>query len=326
MGLYQKVMALIAPTKLGRAIVEWQNYSYDAKRYVRHSSTHDNLADPMTRKARLTKAYHSIEKGMALPDPRPGYGDWALHEIRTHLPGLEAEGQSGLETQGARATVAQYAAWHGDKLPEDVAWTADYSPAPVDHPGGTTTLTPEDLKAAQAMDFDRFARSRYSIRQYTGAPVSPDEIERAIATALKSPRVCNRESRRVHVAYSEEARTRLLAHQNGNRGFGHKAGAVLVITSDVRHFTDLSERNQGWIDGGLFAMSLAYALHGQGLGACMLNWSAIWWRDRNLRREFNIPDHEIIITMMAVGQIPADGVTVATSPAPDVAAVLSEIK
>lgn len=326
MGLYQKVMNLIGPTKLGRALAEWQNYSYDAKRYVRHSSTHDNLVDPMTRKARLTKAYHSIEKGMALPETRKGYGDWALRQIRTDVPALEAGGHGGLETQGARATIAEYAAFHGDDLPEDVAWTADFSTTAIDHPGGTSKLTAADFDAAKAADFDRFARSRYSVRQYTGEPVSPEDIERAVSTALKSPRVCNRESRRVHVAYNEDARTRLLSHQNGNRGFGHTAGAVLVITSDVRHFTDLGERNQGWIDGGLFTMSLAYALHGQGLGACMLNWSTVWWRDRNLRRDFGIPDHEIIITMMAVGHVPPDGVTVATSPVPDAASILSEVK
>lgn len=309
---------------LKRLKVEWQNYAWDARRFLRHSSTYDPHVSPTATQARLTKEYHRIEKGMALPETRPGFGQAALENTRAMVTHLESGKNAGLETDGARGTIARYAEFHGEDLPENVAWTADYTADSANLPGGTRVLTRAELDAAKAMDFDAFARSRYSVRQFTGAPVDPAEIRSAVATALKTPRVCNRESRRVYVAYDETARTRMLAHQNGNRGFGHLAGAVVMVTSDVRHFTDLGERNQPWIDGGLFAMSLAYALHGQGLGACMLNWSATWWRDRDLRADFNIPDHEVIITMMAVGQMP-DNVTVAASPAPDVDAVLHEI-
>lgn len=306
--------------------VVFQNYAWDARRFLRHSSTTNPDMSPTATQARLTKEYHRIEKGMALPETRPGFGAAALSNTRTLVQRLERQNNAGLETQGARGTLARYADFHGADLPADVAWTADFTTGDTSAlPGGTRVLTRAELDAARAMDFDAFARSRYSVRQFTGAPVDPAEITRAVSTALKTPRVCNRESRRVHVAYSEPARTRMLGHQNGNRGFGHLAGAVILVTADVRHFTDLGERNQPWIDGGLFAMSLAYALHGQGLGACMLNWSATWWRDRDLRADLNIPDHEVIITMMAVGHMP-DQVTVAASPPPDVTDILHEIR
>jgi hypothetical protein len=47
-----------------------------------------------------------------------------------------------------------------------------------------------------------------------------------------------------------------LSYQNGNSGFGHTVPALFVITSDMRIFEKSGERNQGWVDGGLFAMAL----------------------------------------------------------------------
>jgi nitroreductase len=94
-----------------------------------------------------------------------------------------------------------------------------------------------------------------------------------------------------------------LSHQNGNRGFGYRAQGVLVITSDLRAFVNAGERNQCWVDGGLFAMSVVYALHSLGLGCCMLNWSMEAAADRAMRKEMGIPDSEAVITMTAVGHL-----------------------
>jgi nitroreductase len=117
---------------------------------------------------------------------------------------------------------------------------------------------------------------------------------------------------------------RLLSFQNGNRGYGDQAGAVLLITADMRAFTMLGERNQAWIDGGLFAMSLNYALHSLGLGACMLNWSVEKGQDEALRAAFAIPEQEVVIMMMAVGHMP-ERLRVARSPRRPLKSVLSPL-
>ena len=68
-----------------------------------------------------------------------------------------------------------------------------------------------------------------------------------------SPSVCNRQSSRVYVLSSDEAKNFALSHQNGNRGWGHTASHVLILTSSLEHFIAQAERYQGWIDGGMFA-------------------------------------------------------------------------
>jgi nitroreductase len=54
----------------------------------------------------------------------------------------------------------------------------------------------------------------------------------------------------------------------------------------------------------MFAMSLVYGLHAQGLGSCCLNWCAELSAERRLRAITEIPDHEAVIMMIAIGHVP----------------------
>jgi len=185
-------------------------------------------------------------------------------------------------------------------------------------------LTKKEIEDATDFDYTRFVQTRCSVRHFTGQSVSPDAVRNAVSQAIKTPRTCNREMRRVYAAYEPKLRDHLLTYHNGNRGFGHKLGAVLIVTVDLREFDMIGERNQSWIDGGLFAMSLGYALHAARLGTCMLNWSEDFEHDQVLRKEFNIPDHEVIITFIGVGHVP-EAFEVAASPAPSADDILSVI-
>lgn len=304
-----------------------RNYLYDFRRFRTHSSAFNPASSAEAMAARITKEYHRLEKGMALPEPRPGFGLSTVEYLLVAVPKLEAKAGPSVATRGARGSLAQYVAFHDGRGQGDLIapglreFVAD---APAGLPGGAFSMTRAELDAATAIDFDRFARARYSARQFTGAPVPEEDIRAAIATALKSPRVCNRESRRVYAGFDADLRTRMLSFQNGNRGFGHLAGAVLVVTSDLRHFTDFGERNQAYVDGGLFAMTLALALHGKGYGTCFLNWSAPFWRDRSMRKALGIPDHEAVITFLAVGCLP-ERFDLAISPAPEIDTVFHKL-
>ncbi len=92
-----------------------------------------------------------------------------------------------------------------------------------------------------------------------------------------------------------------LSLQNGNSGFGSAVPTVALVTVDTQLFAGPGERNQGWIDGGLFSMSFVWALHGLGLDSCMLNLSLRNGRSDALRRTLDIPDYELPIMMIAIG-------------------------
>lgn len=77
-----------------------------------------------------------------------------------------------------------------------------------------------------------------------------------------------------------------------------------MITARLDCFLTVEERYQHWIDGGLFAMSLIYALHSLGLGSCCLNWSVAPATDRAFKEAAGIADDQSIIMLLAVGHLP----------------------
>ncbi len=305
-----------------------RNYDYDMERYLRYSSVHDINPDPVALASYLTHVYHGLEKGLTMEVPRAGFGLYKIRPIIAAIVELEQSARAGFATRGARGCLQAYVRFHDDlglPLPAEIeqelrAFVAEMNDQ--DFPGGAISWTRKEIEEATDFDYDRFIQTRCSLRHYTGEPVAPETVETAVRQAIKSPRVCNREMRRVHAVYDPALRDHLLSYQSGNRGFGHKLGAVLVVTVDLREFDMIGERNQGWIDGGLFAMSLVYALHANRLGTCMLNWSADCEQDTRLREAFEIPDYEAIITFIGVGQMPEE-FKVAASPSPGVEEVLS---
>lgn len=307
-----------------------RNYEYDMAKFLKHSSTREINPDPSALASFLTSAYHSLEKGLTMETPRAGFGQTKIPAILAAIEELEHNGYENYSTRGARGCIRAYVHFHDDRnlpLPPHlesrlrtfVANTTDQQ-----LPGGSIELTRQEIEDATDFDYAKFVETRRSVRHFTGEPVSPEVIHTAVTLALKSPRVCNRESRRVYAAYEPALRDHVLSYHHGNKGFGHRLGAVLVVTVDLREFDMIGERNQGWIDGGLFAMSLIYALHASRLGTCPLNWSEDCDHDQIFRNEFNIPDNEVIITLIGVGHTP-DSIEVAASPAPAVQDVLSNL-
>jgi len=127
----------------------------------------------------------------------------------------------------------------------------------------------------------------------------------------------------VHIFTKQEDIQRALLYQNGNRGFNDQIDKLAVIVSDLECFTSSGERFQKWIDGGMFAMSLVYALHSLGLGTCCLNWSVDAATDKAFRNAINVKNSEELIMMLAIGNLPEE-LNVCDSPRKDIHEVLIE--
>jgi nitroreductase len=170
--------------------------------------------------------------------------------------------------------------------------------------GGTTKVSRESIQRGAASITPAFFATRHSIRGFAERHVTWDELAEAVDVAQRTPSVCNRQSWRVHAFERGPKADAVLACQNGNNGWGQTASHVLILTVDLRTFVYLGERNQPWIDGGMFAMSLVYAFHAAGIGTCCLNWSVESTADRRLRAVADIPGWEAVVMMLAVGHLP----------------------
>lgn len=293
------------------------NYGYDARRFLAASSAGRSTDDAERLAAHISMDYHRLEKGMALPSPRYGFGRDVVQRLMRTIGRHEREYGPSDVTSFGRSALAEYRRFNDAKLAPELEAEIDRFLSPPDttsvHCGGVDALTAETLFPFDGEVAQRFLLSRRSVRQFDGRPVSEELLQRAVRIAQQAPSVCNRQSARVFASNDREKMTEMLRFQNGNRGFGDRLGAVIVIASDMRAFTSMGERNQCWVDGGIFAMSLALALHSLRVGACMLNWSVEPGRDRALRRCLGIDDNYAIITMMGAGHPPGQFV-VAASP------------
>jgi nitroreductase len=169
--------------------------------------------------------------------------------------------------------------------------------------GGCDHITREQWLRDANLDLKPFFESRRSIRDFSNEVVSTDLIEQAVKMAMHTPTVCNRQAIKTYAFTEKKSRELVLSCQSGNAGFGHQSQAALIVTVDRACFFTAGERNQCWIDGGLFSMSIVYALHSLGLGSCCLNWSVTKKQDKHLRSKVDIKDSEAVIMMIAVGHL-----------------------
>lgn len=294
-----------------------RNLGYDYGRLWRGSSA-VNRGDTRAKLAALiTMQYHGVEKGLSLKDPRPGFGLAKMGLLLSQLERYATAFGWDDNTLNALKALEAYVEFNREHPIGDVgervsALRASAGCSADAGQGGTRVVTREEFYGRARRDLDAFFLSRSSVRQFADSSVEPELIERAVRIAQRAPCVCNRQSGRVHVLSGRQDIADALTIQGGARGFEDQVPLVLVLTSELANFQSAGERNQCWIDGGLFAMTLIWGLHSLGLVSCCLNWSKEGDDDRRLKRRFAVPDSESVLFLLAVGH-PAETFRVALS-------------
>ncbi|WP_372717005.1 nitroreductase family protein [Novipirellula sp.] len=255
----------------------------------------------------IIKYAHSIEKGFSMPEFRPGFGRSVLEALIVQMAKYDSQGydHQTLAYQKAQSVLAEYISCH-KAIDYDLGEFRDVLMPWVDESsgvGGYTEINGNEMLASAAGDFAACAISRRSVRNYRDKRVNMDDIRDAVRIARQTPSACNRQCWHTYIIRDPEMRANVLALQNGNRGFGHCADFVAVITADMKGFAGAGERHGTYIDGGLYAMSLMYALHYKGIGTCPLNWMVLPSVDKKLRQLLRLSPSENTIMMISGGLI-----------------------
>jgi nitroreductase len=287
--------------------------------------------------AELLFQYHKLEKGLVMPGKPRLFG---LEPVAAVMNLLDRWMRAELPQQdpvflGAIATLRSYLARLIDRQldPQQVITPQvsqflkrfDGMPALAElstpyHPALPSTITEDQLSSA----FDALANVRRSVRDFKPDLVPADVLTHAVSLAQLSPSACNRQPCSVILVDDPTKRKQLLDLQNGNKGFGHLAPHIAVITADERGFFDASERHEPYIDGGLFAMSLILALRANGVGSCCLNWCVTPSLDKAAHQVLGLNPACRIIMLIAVGYPQADEI-VPRSPRRGTANILSRL-
>lgn len=286
-------------SKLGELLTKL----YDYRIFSKYSFDQSKLHSKENFEAFITKQYHIIEKGMALPAPRKGFGKDKINILIDIVRRYEERFGADQLTSYVRAVLSKYLERNGEYI--DQSFTKNITEFLVKQKfplaaAGVKKLSLEDIESATSFDYEGFIKSRSSVRNFSTIEVEIDEIKKAVEIARHTPSVCNRQSWKVYL-YTGPLMQKLLKLQGGNQGFSESVDKLLIVTTDIRKFTKM-ESNQVYIDGGLFSMSLLLALHHQKIASCCLNTCKPFTDENEICQVAGIPDYERVIMMIAIGK------------------------
>lgn len=319
--ILKKILPVSVTKFLKRFYPKWQirkAFRYDRQRYLRYSDSLQGktVVDLM---GNIIKQYHVVEKGLTMPETRLGFGQELVYFlINDCITYIRKFGMDNEQLKHALSVVLEYETLHRnshyDLLPETQRAIENLKPYSKEQaPCSQITISKADYFKHTNDAFPLFADSRHSVRNYTSEEIPLETIEAVLNLCRNTPSACNRQTWRTYVYTDKEQMNRILSIQGGNRGFGHLGNRLIVITSELGMFCYAYERNQAFIDGGMYAMNLLYALHYHQIAGCILNCSNTPEKDRQLQQLCKTKKSEVFIAMVICG-IPPKEFKIASSP------------
>jgi|SRR5690554_237102 len=282
----------------------------DFKLYYRYSTLF-RLDSIKKQEALLILDYHSIEKGMLYLDMKPRFAQNRVERIHKHLKSkrlLQNLQRSQIEV--TLQVMCNYYEIHQDKSIEieDYFSKSQYenykellNQKYSKEFCGAIDVSASDFYHNASAPFDKFAYSRKSVRNYTGEKVSHRKIRKAISLSLSAPSVCNRQANTVYLLEDKQKIDKVLDIQGGFKGYEKNVSQLLILTNNRNYYYTVGERNQFYIDGGVFLLNLLYSLHFYKIANCPANWGKMVKDEKALEKIISIPKSEKIICMIPIG-------------------------
>lgn len=286
-----------------------RNFYEDFTLYSKHSSLL-KLNDVKQIEARIIMDYHGLEKGMLHEKMKAGFAKDRVERLHKFLKRIEDLRPHNSQVSVAYEVMCKYYEIH---LRDEIDISSFFSIGQYEHYReilgerysenfeGMICCPREDFYAFRNAPFKEFARSRKSVRRFTGEVVPNERIIAAVDLALTAPSVCNRQANRVYLIHNKKRIDEALKIQAGFNGFTENVNQLLILTNDRKYYYSIGERNQCFIDGGIFLMNLLYALHYFEIANCSANWAKEIDDDQALSALFGIPESEKVICLIPIG-------------------------
>lgn len=311
---------IVAIKKLLRKILQIDKrramvfYRHDCARFLACSGVGGRITRG-TLRAKIIMHYHVVEKGLTMPNRHLAFGKGIVANLMKLIQDFSARfGLEDAQVKHAIGVLKEYFELHrsqGYDFDSDAAYWQELSRfldayAAVE-PARQHHVTFGGFYAANESPFPVFAQSRHSVRNYTHNEIPAARLAAAVSLALTTPSACNRQYCKVH-CLSGERKRKLLELQGGNRGFGNLADKVLVVTSSLEGIASPEERNDIFVNGGMFLMNLCYALHYHKIAHCILTWAQSLAKDAAAREIMGptLKKDETIIALLSCGEAPGE--------------------
>lgn len=312
MSLKENLKSVDPLRRLVKRIKIHREYMHDARFMSSHlldggrASSHEQY--------RIMLRVHSLEKGMVHRSPRSFGASKATALVHMLMNSSDETRVSTAYKMGASVLEA-WRKFHEERDDRNQPaydlvrqFLSDAHSEPQQNPmAGVKAIYDRDPEAWTELPFDDFVASRHSTRRYSSAEVGDDVLDEAVALAMLSPSACNRQMVRLHVIDDPVGKRLLYDTLHGTGGVDYQNCRLGVVTYDSRSLEFYGERNQGYLNAGLFAMTLVYSLHWKGIGACLLQFGNTVAEERHLIEQLRIPNVERIAVGISFGVLePSD--------------------
>lgn len=280
----------------------------DYRNYSRWNYNNPRVITRSAQESKILRQTHMIEKGMSLSSPRKGFGQQKIQILFEMLDLYLKRGypSDGMPFQDALCVLNEYVKMQkelGYENPQMEKKLKEYDVLRIKNlQAGICKDTKENMLANINKPFPEFFKSRHSIRQFDNKPVDIEDVKNAVKIAQRAPTACNRQASKVYMYEDESTNKELGKLIAGNTGFDDEVKNYLVVTADVSAFYDSFERNQMYVEAGLFSMALVEALHYNGIGSCILQNGEFHKKNLEFKKICkNIPENERIVLFIAIG-------------------------
>jgi nitroreductase len=157
--------------------------------------------------------------------------------------------------------------------------------------------------------------TRTSIRSFTGAPVSPEQIETILKAGMAAPSAINIQPWRFVVMTNKEEIGQAFGNNPRGADMYTKAGAVIVVCGEASHMAkpfgqpdapETPQPNMFWFeDCSAAAENILLAAHSMGLGAVWTAGYPAEDRMEPISKALGLPENVIPLCVIPVG-VPAE--------------------
>jgi len=295
--------------KLRNYIGEFRAYNRERAQVVQALEIKEELL-----MARIVRFVHAIEKGLSIESPRAEFGYEKIKTLHRWIREyLKIDNVDKTCVYMAADALTAYLAYHeaigvnSEKIKEIAAIASEFKRVKeqdgVDGVfGGVQIVKKVDMTFEQST-VERLFKTRHSVRKFNKETVPEALIEKAIELAQTAPSACNRQAVRAYAMDAKRFVELYSANLQGVGGFIDTCDKVILITGKISAYEQY-EYKQFIVSAGIFAGYLSLALHGLGLGACVVQRSLrpdqIW---QDFSRKANISLDEQVVCLVTVGQM-----------------------
>lgn len=248
---------------------------------------------------------HSLEKGMANPNPRI----FGLEKVENLIKYINVYEKLTNEKSYAYNVALNCLLAYSDFYKKN-NWNEHNNKKIVDNflekykdiskiKVGSYEIKKSDISSE--FNYVKFLETRHSVRNFSNKKLSKNDINKAVEMAILSPTACNRQMCKIYHIKEKDNKDLITKYAQGLGNFDLSNINYFIVTFDVNAFYFVGERNQGWFNAGLVSMNFVNALHSLGIGSCFIQFGNSFKQEKIIKEKLQINASERIAVIIVAG-------------------------